>query len=344
MNKTAIVYHEDYLRHEVGPYHPEKKERLTSIMRLFKQSGILEEVTTLKPEKCSEEDILLAHTQKHLAYIKQLSKRGGGQIDADTYCGQETYEIARLAVGGEILAGRYVTEKKADNAFALVRPPGHHATKDKAMGFCYFNNAAIMVKYLQKNHGIKKACIFDWDLHAANGTTDIFYSDPSVLVISVHQDPRVTYPGTGFMEEKGEGAGEGYTINIPVPPGTGDADYIYLLENFVIRKIREYKPDFMVISAGFDSHKGDPLGQLALTEKGYSKMTESLLRLAEKTCGGRLIVELEGGYNLDAIATSAYSVLKTLMGTQPGIQITGKESEAIKDLTSKLQEEFNTLK
>ncbi|MBN2014475.1 MAG: histone deacetylase [Candidatus Altiarchaeota archaeon] len=343
MNKTAVIYHEDYLKHDTGPYHPERKERLSSIMKLFKQSGILEEVTTLKPEKCSEEDILLVHTEKHLNHIKQLSERGGGQIDGDTYCGRETYEIARLAVGGEILAGKYVAEKKADNAFALVRPPGHHATRDKAMGFCYFNNVAIMIKYLQKNYDIKKVCIFDWDLHAANGTTEIFYEDPSVLVISIHQDPRVTYPGTGFTDEKGEGNGEGYTMNIPVPPQTGDADYLYLLENFILERIEKYAPDFMVISAGFDSHKGDPLGQLMLTEKGYSKMTESLQRLAENVCDGRLIVELEGGYNLDAVATSSYAVLKTLLGIQPEIQINGGASEAIKDLTYKLREEFNAL-
>ncbi len=340
---TALIYHEDYLKHSAGPYHPESKERLIAIMEIFRQTGILEQVNLLTPERCSDEDILLVHTHEHLEYIKKLSEGGGGPIDADTYCREDTYDIARLAAGGEILAGRSVIEKKADNAFALIRPPGHHVTKGRAMGFCYFNNVAIMIRYLQKNCNVKKACIFDWDVHAANGTMDIFYEDPSVLNISMHQDPRTIYPGTGFIDQVGEKEGEGYTINIPVPPGTGDADYVYILNEFVLPRIERFKPDFIAISAGFDSHRDDPLGSLSVTEKGYCKMTSSLLNLAKRLCQGRMVVELEGGYNLDAIAKSTYAVINVLLGLEQEIEIEDEPSKPIKDLRLALDKKFNAL-
>jgi len=343
MNKTALIYHKDYLKHFAGPYHPECKERLIAIMKMFRQTGILEQVNLLTPERCSDKDILLAHTHEHLEYIKKLSEDGGGPIDLDTYCREDTYDIARLAAGGEILAGRYVIEKKADNAFALIRPPGHHVTKNRAMGFCYFNNVAIMVRYLQKNCNVKKACIFDWDVHAANGTMDVFYDDPSVLNISIHQDPRTIYPGTGFIDQIGENEGEGYTINIPVPPGTGDSDYLYILNKFVLPRIERFKPDFIAISSGFDSHRADPVGSLSLTEKGYCKMTSSLLNLAKGLCHGQMVVELEGGYNMDALATSSYAVIKALLGLEPEIEIEHKPSEPIKDLALVLDKKFNAL-
>ncbi len=343
MNRTALIYHEDYLKHFTGSYHPESRERLVAVMGLFKQTGLLDQVSVLAPGYCSEDDILLAHTRDHLEHIRKLSGGGGGPIDADTYCGENTYDIARLAVGGVILAGCSVFEGKFDNAFALIRPPGHHATKNRAMGFCYFNNVAILVRYLQKKYDIKRACIFDWDVHAANGTMDIFYDDPSVLNISIHQDPRTIYPGTGFIDQIGEGEGEGYTINIPVLPDTGDADYMYLLSNFILPRIEKFKPDFIAISAGFDSHRMDPLGSLSLTEKGYCEMTSALMGLADRLCRGRIVVELEGGYNLNALATSSYAVVRALLGTEPGIRIKGEASGCIKDLTFVLNKKFNAL-
>jgi acetoin utilization deacetylase AcuC-like enzyme len=343
MNKTALVYHKDYLKHSTGSHHPESRERLIAIMDEFRQMRVLEKVDVLTPGSCSDEDILRVHAPEHLEYIRKLSESGGGPIDADTYCREDTYDIARLAAGGGILAGRYVVEGKTDNAFALIRPPGHHATRKRAMGFCYFNNVAITVRYLQENYNVKKACIFDWDVHAANGTMDVFYDDPSVLNVSIHQDPRTIYPGTGFIDQIGEGEGEGYTINIPVPPGTGDADYIHLLDDFILPRIEKFKPDFMAVSAGFDSHRADPLGSLSLTEKGYFKMISSLLELAENLCRGRLVVELEGGYNTDVLATSSYVVVKALLGLDSEIEIEGKASESIKDLALVLDKKFNAL-
>lgn len=343
MNKTALVYHEDYLKHDTGPHHPESSLRLKYTMQFLRQSGVLEQITVLRPEKCSEEDILLAHSRELLEHIKELSRSGGGPIDGDTYCREDTFDIARLSAGGAILAGDYIVRGKADNAFALIRPPGHHVTRKKAMGFCYFNNVAIMARYLRKHRGLKKICIFDWDVHAANGTMDIFYDDPTVLVISVHQDPNTIYPGSGFVEDVGVGEGKGYSINIPVPPESNDVDYMYLMNEFILERIRLFRPDLIAVSAGFDSHKADPLGRLQLTEKGYSLMTSALMKAAEELCGGKLVVVLEGGYNIGAVAISSHVVLKTLMGLAPKIEIEGEPCSEIVELTSYLNAVFSPL-
>ena len=341
MKKTALIYHEDYLRHNAGEFHPERKERLVETMNYLREMGILERVELMKPDPCSDEDILRVHTREHLEYIKNLSRSGGGAIDADTYCQSETYEIAKLAVGGDILAGDAVMRGRVNNAYALVRPPGHHATRDRAMGFCYFNNVAIMIRYLQEKFNLRRIFLFDWDAHAANGTMEIFYEDPSILNVSVHQDPRTFYPGTGFMEQRGRGKGEGFTVNIPVPSGTGDADYIYILKEFVIPILERYKPEFIVISAGQDSHRDDPISGLCLTENCYGEMTHLLLEQAERFCNGRLVVELEGGYNLKAFARSNYAIVSSLLGISPdGYEIKEEVRESTKKIVNSLHDLF----
>lgn len=234
MRKTALVYHEDYLLHDAGAGHAERPERLSATMDYFRKKGALEKAVMFAPEPCTEEDILRVHTREHLEHIKNLSASGGGYLDADTYCSPATYGVARLAAGGCIKAAKAVMDKEADNAFALIRPPGHHAARNRGGGFCYFNNAAIATRYLQKVCGLARIFIFDWDAHAGNGTMDIFYDDPTVLNISVHQDPRGFYPGTGYMEQTGQSLGNGFTVNIPVPAGTQDADYVHLLKEFVV--------------------------------------------------------------------------------------------------------------
>ena len=314
MNRTGLVYHIDYLKHDTGRFHPEKKERLSVTMEYLEEKDILKSLIRLMPEEASEDSLLSCHAAEHISHIRELSFSGGGPIDMDTFVGPKTYNIARLAVGGEILAADAVMEGMVDNVLCLVRPPGHHATREKAMGFCYFNNPAIMIRHVQERYDLERVALFDWDVHAFNGTMDIFYDDPSVLDISIHQDPRTIYPGTGFMNQRGSGRGDGFTINIPVPPETRNSDYIYILEEFVIPKIEEFDPDFMVISAGQDSHIMDPLGDICLTEECYGEMTKRLLEIAEKICGGRLVVELEGGYNLEALARSNYEIIKSLLG------------------------------
>ena len=217
---------------------------------------------------------------------------------------------------------------KIDNAFALVRPPGHHASRNAAGGFCYFNNAAIIIRGLQAKYGLKKVFLFDWDAHAGNGTMDIFYDDPSVLNVSIHQDPRTFYPGTGFVEQTGIRRGAGYTVNIPVPAGTGDTDYVHILKDFVAPLMRRYRPEFVVVCAGQDSHEDDAMSALSLTENGYAEMTRLILVEAKKMCGGRMIVVLEGGYELGSFVRSNYAIASTLLGTSKGYDIRGEVRES----------------
>ena len=314
MNKTALIYHEDYLKHDAGPGHPERRERLVSVMDYFRNGGILERVGTLTPSPCSDEDLLRVHKKEYVEFIRAMCARGGGPIDADTFAQADTYDIGKLAAGGVMLAGEVVAKGEFGNSLALVRPPGHHASRDRAMGFCYFNNVAVMARYLQEKQNIKKILILDWDAHAANGTMDIFYDDPSVLNISIHQDPVSFYPGTGFAEQIGEGKGEGYTVNVPLRSGAGDSDYVYVLEELVMPLARSFQPGLIAISTGFDSHKDDFISGLQLTEQGYGFLTEMMMGLAGEVCGGKLVVELEGGYNLEAIARSSHAVVNSLLG------------------------------
>lgn len=328
------------MKHDAGAFHPEKKERLSVTMAHLEDTGIIDSLVRLIPEEASEDSLMLCHDKEHVSFIKELSLAGGGPIDMDTLVRPQTYDIARLAAGGEILAAEAIMEDEIDNAFCLVRPPGHHASGNRAMGFCYFNNPAIMIRHIQEKYNLERVALFDWDVHAFNGTMDIFYGDPSVLDISAHQDPRTIFPGTGFMNQKGSGAGEGFTINIPVPPGTGNADYIFLLEEFVIPKIKEFRPDFMVISAGQDSHIADPLGNLCLTEECYGEMTRRLLELAESLCGGRLLVELEGGYNLEALARSNYEIINSLLGNSIERVFGGKVGKSTLEIVDSLKKTF----
>ncbi len=328
MNRTGLVYHKDYLLHDAGKHHPERPERLTETMDYFEKTGLLEKLVLLKPEPCSTEDVLRVHSGTVLNTVKNLSSSGGGYIDADTYCSPHTYDVARLAAGGCILAGKAVMEKEVDNAFALVRPPGHHATRDKSMGFCFFNNTAIMIRHLQKFCGVRKAFICDWDAHAGNGTMDIFYEDPSVLNVSIHQDPGSFYPGTGFVEQYGRGIGAGYTINIPVPEGTGDADYIHILKEYVLPLAEKYGPDLMVIGAGQDSHAAEGISGLCLTEKGYAEMTRLLVETAGRVCSGRVVAVLEGGYELSSFARSNHAIASGLLGIASHQEIDGEVLES----------------
>jgi len=338
MNKTALIYHEDYLKHNAGASHPERAGRLISIMNYLKQRGILDKVGILTPKPCSDEDLLRVHTPEHVEFIRSLCEGGGGPIDADTYASPDAYDIAKLAAGGVMLAGVVVTEGEFYNSLALIRSPGHHATKDRAMGFCYFNNIAVMARHLQRI-GIKKILILDWDAHAGNGTMSIFYDDPTVLNISIHQDPVSFYPGTGFVYQIGEGDGEGHTVNIPIPGGSGDSDYIYILEEFVIPLARSYKPDLIAISTGFDSHKDDFISGLQLTEQGYAAMTEMMVNLANELCNGRVVVELEGGYNLEAIARSNYAIVNSLLGI-PAEKVVGSALGSVTHIVEHLKKTF----
>jgi acetoin utilization deacetylase AcuC-like enzyme len=310
-------------------------------MEHLKQSGLINKLQVLQPREAREEELLLVHTSQHIALIRELSKRGG-IIDVDTRACEETWRVAKLAAGGCIVAAEKVMVGEVDNCFALVRPPGHHATRDKAMGFCFFNNISIMINYLRKEFGLKKVFIFDWDAHAGNGTMEIFYDDSHVLNISIHQDPTTLYPGVGFITEMGRGEGEGFTVNIPVAPHASDADYLYIINEFVSPLVKRFQPDFVAISCGLDSHRMDPISSLSLTEKGYGKMTEEFLSLAEQICNGRLVMVLEGGYELSALCASVYEILSSLIESRE-IKVEGEVKESTYSLVESLKRRWQNV-
>ncbi|MEA1925434.1 MAG: histone deacetylase [Candidatus Altiarchaeota archaeon] len=342
MRSTALVYSKDYRMHDAGASHPERPERLTETFKYLKGTGLIENLSVVEPEIASIDDLARVHSREHIERIRNCSESGGCRINADTYVSGHTFETALLAAGGVLMAGDLVVNKSFDNAFAMVRPPGHHARCDKAAGFCYFNNVAIAVRFLQHKYNLERIMIFDWDTHAANGTMSIFWDDPSVLNISIHQDPHTLYPGTGFIEQVGEGDGEGYTVNVPVSAGSQDADYMYIIGNFIKPLARSYKPQVIIISAGIDSHEKDVMSQIALTEKGYSEMTRTFMGLADELCDGRFFVELEGGYNLKALGESFFEILKSLLGEPGGYVIDGALMQQSKGLVDDLVDKFSS--
>lgn len=296
---TGIVFHREYLLHEQSPTHPERVERLAYTLDQLKEEGILESnvIKILEPKPASLEDILEVHTREYVNFLKRESDRGGGIIDLDTNIPKGVFERALLAAGGAIKAAKAVLEKEVDNSYAMVRPPGHHAKSYTGAGFCYFNNVAIAVKWLLKK-GFKRIAILDFDAHHGDGTQEIFYEDDRVLFISIHQIP--LYPGTGYPWECGSGKGEGFTINIPMPPGAGDEDYFLAMDEIITPVLKEFVPEFIAVSLGLDAHFTDPITGLALTSKGYAELMKKTVEISEEICNGRLFVVLEGGYSVEA--------------------------------------------
>jgi len=307
---TGLVYHSDYLKHETGHGHPESPERLISIMDRLGETGLLKELSLIEPRPAGEEDILLIHSRDHLETVKGAWDKGFTSLTPDTPISEESFRIAMLAVGGVLAGIDRIMAGEIRNGMALVRPPGHHATPEQSMGFCLFNNVAIGARYLQKKHNIERVLIVDWDLHHGNGTQEAFYDDPSVLYFSTHQYPH--YPGTGSTHEKGEGKGKGFTVNVPMRAGTGPEEFIKKFRDALYERALKFSPDFILISAGFDAHKDDPLGELLLTEDSYREMTQIVLEIADKRCGGRVLSALEGGYNLTAFARSVEAHLRAM--------------------------------
>lgn len=309
MKKTGLVTSSEYLKHSSIYSHPENPERLKAILDLISERNILDKLIKIEPEEIDLKELEITHIPFYIEEVKRISSKGDGNLDADTYVCRETYRIALLAAGGVVKATYSVIEKKLENAVALIRPPGHHAEKDRGMGFCIFNNVAIAANFA-KRMGLNKILIVDWDLHHGNGTQNIFYEDEKVLYFSIHQYPY--YPGTGAIQEIGKGKGKGYTINVPILSGCGDSDYQYIFEEILIPVAEKYKPEIVFVSAGFDAHYLDPLGGMQLSCKGYEKLTEIIKNIAEKFSGGKIVVALEGGYNLDALANSVLFVINSL--------------------------------
>lgn len=315
--KTGFIYHDIYLQHKTGAAHPEKPQRLTAIVTRLKETVLGEhagsplQLVTPEPSPDPTEWIAAIHTPQYVARVRKSCQDGVEYLDSmDTPISRESYEAAAAAVGGVLSAIDGVMQGKIRNAFCAVRPPGHHALKDRAMGFCIFNNVAIGARYIQGKYGLSRVLIVDWDVHHGNGTQWAFYDDPTVLYFSTHQYP--FYPGTGSEEQKGTGKGFGYTVNVPLPAGCGDEEYVRAFEELLKPRALEFDPDFVLISAGFDAHEDDPLGGMNVTANGFAKMTSIVKEIAEKCCEGRIVSVLEGGYSLDGLADSVDAHISVL--------------------------------
>jgi acetoin utilization deacetylase AcuC-like enzyme len=312
VGKTGLVYHPAYLEHDMGAGHPESPHRLRAIMQQLERSGTAEKVTRIEPRNAEEEWITQIHSPSYVAALtKHQPAHGRVSLDPDTSMSPGSLRAAYLAVGGALTAVDAIMRAEVEHAFCAVRPPGHHAETARAMGFCLFNNVAIAARYVQKKHRLKRVLIVDWDVHHGNGTQHSFEQDPSILFFSTHQYPH--YPGTGRATEHGTGAGEGFTINVPMEVGDGDDEYHAVFVNVLLPAAEAFKPEFVIISAGFDAHRDDPLAGMALTEAGYSDLTGLVAGIARRHAQGRLLSALEGGYQLTALAASVDAHLKALL-------------------------------
>lgn len=309
--QTGFIYHDIFLQHKTGTDHPESPQRLTVIVTRLREKGLFAQLVTLTPSPPSSEWLTTIHTSQYVERVRRSCQEGVKYLDSmDTPISPKSYEVAVTAVAGVLLAIDGVMEGKFRNAFCAIRPPGHHALKERAMGFCLFNNVAIGVRYIQKKYKLSKVLIADWDVHHGNGTQAAFYDDPTVLYFSIHQYP--FYPGSGSEKEKGTGKGFGYNINVPLKAGCGDKEYKKAFELRLRPKAMEFNPDFVLISAGFDAYKDDPLGGMNVTTKGFAELTKIVKEIAEKCCDGRLVSLLEGGYNLDGLANSVEAHISVL--------------------------------
>jgi acetoin utilization deacetylase AcuC-like enzyme len=312
---TGIVYSDEYLLHETGN-HVENKTRLIETWKFLNKNNVFDsgKVIHITPISALVEEIKYVHTPYYIEHVKEICAQGGGWLDGDTIVSEKSYDIALLAAGGAIIAGKKVVSNEIANAFCLIRPPGHHAREGAARGFCIFNNIAILARYLRAQYKeIERVLILDHDAHAGNGTSYTFYkgSDASkVLVFGFHQIP--LYPGTCYLDEIGEGEGKGYNFNITMTKGSGDTQYLAVMDEIFFPVVRQFKPDIILISAGFDAHFSDPLTDLNLTVQGFGNFIRKAKVAAEELCNGRLIILLEGGYNLSAVSRGILQEISVL--------------------------------
>lgn len=316
MSQTLILTSSTF-DHHTRHNHVEHAERLVAIRRAITLSGLQNELHYAEVGIAQEEDLAAVHQPSMLAQVRQLAHSGGGRIDADTYVTPDSWEVASLAAGAAVGAVELVVGNQARNAFALLRPPGHHATPSHAMGFCLINNVAVAARYALRRLGLARVAIVDYDVHHGNGTQDIFYDDPNVLFCSTHAAP--FYPGTGSIDEMGDRIlAPGTTLNVPLPFGTGNQGYRRVFDQVIAPALRHFRPELILVSAGFDAHWSDPLGPMVLSVSGFAMINRLLLDLADELCGGRIIMLLEGGYNLDALAACVVASLRQLLGREAG--------------------------
>jgi len=309
-NPALLIYHPFYLEHSNPQGHPEQSRRLSASYELLKKESLLSKLRKIAPSEAAEEIICGVHSGQYVKQVKEIAESGGGYIDADTFVSPASYRAARLAVGGVLSAVDNVLGGESRRAFCLLRPPGHHATAQIGMGFCIFNNLAVGAKYALEKYRISRILIVDWDAHHGNGIQDIFYDSPNVLYISLHQYP--LYPGTGALDEVGRGEGQGHNVNIPLPAGSGDEIFREAFLRIITPIASQFKPQLVMVAAGYDGHFADPLASLALTDAGYARMTKEILSLAVSS-GGRVVFSLEGGYELDALSRSILATIDKLV-------------------------------
>lgn len=317
--KTGIVKDRRYMDHDMGSFHVETAERLRAIYGMIEEK-IKFPLTIIEPRPATEEELTLIHTPYHVDLVKSTAGKEYVQLDPDTSTSAKSWEVACLAAGGVLNAVDLIMEGKIHNGFALVRPPGHHAEASRAMGFCLFNNIAIGAAHLIQKHGLERILTVDWDLHHGNGTQHSFYDTANLLYFSTHQFPH--YPGTGHWKEVGEGEGEGFTVNVPLRAGKTDGDYLTIFRKILRPIASAYKPDFILVSAGFDIYEGDPLGGMQISKQGFGALGAELSELAAEFAEKRILYVLEGGYNLQGLQDGVESVLYQLAGetSKPAIE------------------------
>lgn len=309
---TGLLLDPVFKQHVTGAGHPERPERYDAVTGALEQAGLVKQLSRLERRQALEDELAACHTREYLAIAKRDVQSGARDLSTgDTTISPRSYDVALEATGGVLNGVDAVMSGRLKNAFCAVRPPGHHATPARGMGFCLFNNVAVAARYAQKKHGAERVLIVDWDVHHGNGTQDIFYNDGSVFFFSTHQSP--WYPGTGAASETGEGRGKGATLNCPFPAGAGRPEILGVFKRKLVSAAKDFKPDLVVISAGFDSRAGDPLGQFTLSDDDFADLTRTMMDVAEEHAEGRLVSVLEGGYNLAGLGSAVAAHVRTLL-------------------------------
>ena len=326
--RVGLVYDPVFLTHDTGS-HPENLQRLTASMALIEETKLKERLILLPPRAAAKDELYMVHAKEYVTKVENLVSAGGVYLDADTIASAGSYKAALFACGGVLTAVEAVMSKQVNSAFALVRPPGHHAMCWHAMGFCIFNNIAVAAKYLRANYSnIQRILIVDFDVHHGNGTQDTFYTDPNILYFSSHQYH--LFPGTGNLNEIGAKGGEGYTVNVPLLAGWGDEEYQTVYEEILAPIARRFEPDIILVSAGYDAHWADNISLMRMSISGFARIVEIIRTLANILCNGRLVLALEGGYHQQALALSIAATLKTLLGDPEISDPIGKNQTLIK--------------
>lgn len=315
MKECGLVLDSRFEEHDTGPGHVERPERLRAIRSALETAGLVERCLAVPLREAEDLWLEAVHDPGYVREVEDACAAGGGMLDTDTVVSRRSAEIARLAAGTLVALCDQVATARLRRGFAVVRPPGHHAERDRAMGFCLFNNVAVAARYLIDHHGIERVLVVDWDVHHGNGTQHIFEEDPRVFYFSVHQSP--LYPGTGASHERGRGAGIGTTLNCPLPPGAGDVEFLGALGESLVEAMDAYRPQFVLVSAGFDAHAADPLAQLRVSTPAFAEATRIVRGIADRDASGRVVSVLEGGYDLNATGASAAAHLGALLGETP---------------------------